>query len=309
MSYARTGQVMQHLDLEVAALLRKAEAADTTPLADGLTIPAEVQRRQERKAKLAQARAEMETRAYARAQAERADYEAKLAARAAVRAQGKKPRGKEPPPPDPTPGPKEQYNFTDPESRIMKAGNGNHFEQAYNAQAAVEVDSRLIVGERVCTAANDKQQLVPTLAAVRGAAGPVKEILVDSGFVSEAAVTAVETDAPGRPAGITVLAALARHAHGRTVAGLEKKPEPAPPPSTASFAERMRHRTATHAGRQRYKLRQQTVEPVFGIIKAALGFRRFSLRGAAKVALEWTLLTLAYNLKRLHTLKVTLAPA
>ena len=308
-SYEHAGQSMRQLELEIAQLLRKAEMADATPLADGLTIPAEVQRRQDRKAQLAKARAEMEARAYVRFQAEQAEHAAQMAARAASAAAGKKPRGRPPEPPDPSPGAKEQYNFTDPESRIMKAGSGEHFEQAYNAQAAVEVNSRLIVGQRVCAAPNDKQQLVPTVQAIVPAVGPVTAVLIDSGFVSEAAVQAVELDAAGQPTGLTVVAALQREAHGRTVAQLERRDDPPPPAPEASFAERMIHRTATAAGRIRYKLRQQTVEPTFGIIKEVLGFRRFSLRGEPNVALEWTLVSLAFNLKRLHALGAHLSPA
>src|ERR1035441_10535269 len=105
----------------------------------------------------------------------------------------------------PTPEPGDQYNFTDPESRIMKAGNGNHFEQSYNAQAAVEVDSRLIVGERVSQAPNDKQELVPTLAAIPVSAGPVAAALVDSGFFSAAAVEQIEQTASAVPTGTLVL--------------------------------------------------------------------------------------------------------
>jgi hypothetical protein len=308
-SYEHAGQTMHQLDLEIAQLLRKAEEADATPPADGLTIPEEVRRRQDRKAQLVRARAQMEARAYARIQAEQAEHDAKMAARQASAAAGKKPRGRPPEPPDPTPGAKEQYNCTDPESRIMKAGSGEHFEQAYNAQAAVDVDSRLIVGQRVCTAPNDKEQLVPTLQAIVAAVGPVKEVLIDSGFVSEAAVHAVEIDAAGQPTGLTVLAALQREAHGRTVTQLERRDDPLPPTPGASFAERMIHRTVTAAGRIRYKLHQQTVEPTFGIIKEVLGFRRFSLRGESKAALEWTLVSLAFNIKRLHTLGEHLTPA
>ena len=299
---------MRELELEIGELLAKAEQADSAPLEDGLSIPQEVQRRQERQALLAKARAEMEARAYARAQAERPDYEKKVAAREAARAGGKKPRGQEPQPPSETPAPKDQYNFTDPESRIMKTGGG--FEQSYNAQAAVEVESRLIVGQHVTTAPNDKEQLAPTFAAIEPAAGPVAEVLIDSGFVSEAAITQLETNhATGEPGGVRVLAAMGRERHGRTVRQLEKKDDPAAPASDAPFAERMTHRVATKAGRARYKLRQQTVEPVFGIIKEALGFRRFSLRGQAKAALEWTLVSLAYNLKRLFHAGAELQPA
>ena len=308
-SYGHAGETMQRLDLEIEALLAKAEQADRVPLAEGLSIPEEIQRRQERKSKLAQARAEMEARALVRQADEQAEHAAKVTARQAQRTAGKKPRGKDPEPPPTAPAAKHQYNFTDPASRIMKAGSGGHFEQAYNAQAAVEVDSRLIVGARVSDAPNDKEQLVPTLAAVVPQAGPVAEALLDSGFVSEAAIRAVEEDEHGQPTGTRVLAAIKREAHGRTVADLEKKAALPEPGVEASFLERMAYRVATPEGRQRYKLRQQTVEPVFGIIKQALGFRRFSLRGLAKVNLEWTLVSLAYNLKRLHRLGATLARA
>jgi transposase len=319
-SYGRAGELMQELDLEVEELLRKAEDADSTPLEDGLSIPAEVQRRQERKGQLAKARAEIEARAEARAALELLEYERKVAAREAAQATGKKPRGKPPQPPSGTPGPQEQVNFTDPQSRIMPVSGGG-FAQCYNAQAAVEVDSRLIVGQRVSDAPNDKEQLVPTLGAATAVlseaakavetagANPVSEVLIDSGFLSEAAVRSVETDADGQPSGVRVLAPRGRERHGRRVGDLEKKADPPAPAPEAPWAEQMAHRVATKAGRARYKLRQQTVEPIFGIIKAALGFRAFRLRGLAGAATEWTLITLAYNLRRLHRLGADLKPA
>jgi hypothetical protein len=191
----------------------------------------------------------------------------------------------------------------------MKAGSGQHFEQAYNAQAAVEIESRLIVAAPVCDAPNDKEQLAPTFAAIAPQAGPVAEVLIDSGFVSETAVKQIEQDAEGQPSGVRILAAVKRDAHGRTVAQLEKRDDPPAPSPEAPFVDHLAHRVATKAGRLRYRQRQQTVEPVFGIIKQALGFRRFSLRGLAKVRLEWTLVTLAYNLKRLFNLQARLSPA
>ena len=297
-SYERAGEMIAQLELEVQQLLAKAEQADATPLQDGLTIPEEITRRQERKAALAQARAEIEARAQARYAVQLAEHEAKLAERAAKQERGEKVGGKPPQAPTPTPEPGDQYNFTDPESRIMKAGNGNHFEQSYNAQAAVEIDSRLIVGERVSQAPNDKQELEPTLRAIPAAAGPVTAALVDSGFFSEKAVQQVEQG----EAGTTVYAAVEKTGHHRSVADLEAKPDPESPAADASVTEIMRHRLRTTAGKALYKLRQQTVEPVFGIIKAVLGFRQFRLRGRAKVSLEWTLVCLAYNLKRLHRL-------
>lgn len=301
-SYERAGEMIAQLEREVQQLLAKAEQADATPLQDGLTIPAEITRRQERQAALAQARAEIEARAQARYAAQLAEHEAKLAARAAKQERGEKVGGQPPQAPTPAPEPKDQYNFTDPQSRIMKAGNGNHFEQSYNAQAAVEVESRLIVGQRVSQAPNDKQELVPTLAAIPAEAGTVAAALVDSGFFSEKAVQQMEQAEGGAAIGTVVYAAVEKTGHHRSVTDLEKRPEPEPPAPDASVTERMRHRLKTAAGKTLYKLRQQTVEPVFGIIKAVLGFRQFHLRGREKASLEWTLVCLAYNLKRLHRL-------
>ena len=182
----------------------------------------------------------------------------------------------------------------------MKAGSGQHFEQNYNAQAAVEVDSRLIVGERVSQAPNDKQELVPSVAAIAPPVESVAAVLTDSGFYSEAAEQAVERTDGGQPSGTTVYAAVEKKEHHRTVSDLEQKPEPEAPGPEATTSERMKYRLRTPEGRAKYKLRQQTVEPVFGIIKSILGFRQFLLRGLQKVELEWQLVCLAYNLKRLH---------
>jgi len=300
-SYERAGEMIQQLELEVEELMKKAEQADATPLAEGLTIPGEILRREERKAALAKARAEIEARAQARYAVELAEHQKKMAERQARQEQGEKVGGKTPTPPSPEPGPKEQYNFTDPESRIMKAGNGQHFEQSFNAQAAVEVDSRLIVGERVSQAPNDKQELVPTVAAIPEAAGTVGAVLTDNGFYSEKAVQQIEQTATGEPTGTLVYAPLDKTSHHRTVADLEKQPEPEAPPVGASVSEVMRQRLKTESGKALYKLRQQTVEPVFGIVKSVLGFRQFLLRGVNKVSLEWKLVCIAYNFRRLHT--------
>jgi hypothetical protein len=137
-------------------------------------------------------------------------------------------------------------------------------------------------------------------------AGTINTVLVDSGFFSEKAVQQVEKNEAGEHTGTTVYTAVEKTSHHRSVADLEIKPEPVPPPAGASMKEVMQHRLKTSAGKALYKLRQQTVEPVFGIIKEALGFRHFRLRGHAKASLEWTLVCLAYNLKRLHRLGATL---
>ena len=182
----------------------------------------------------------------------------------------------------------------------MKAGNGQHFEQCYNAQAAVEVDSRLIVGERVSSAPNDKQELVASVAAIRPPVESVATVLTDSGFYSEAAIRTLERTGQGQPTGTIVYAAEEKKEHHRTVSDLEQKPELEVPGPEASTSEVMKYRLRTAEGRAQYKLRQQTVEPGFGIIKSVLGFRQFLLRGLQKVELEWQWVCLAYDLKRLH---------
>lgn len=301
-SYAGAERQLQSLQGEIDELLAKAEQADSTPLQEGLTIPEELQRRHERMAALRQARAEMELRAQARIGAETAEYQAKVAKREAMRENGKKPRGREPKPPGATPKSTDQVNFTDPESRIMPTKDG--FQQCYNAQAGVDTDSRLIIGQRVSQSPNDKQELADDLKVVKENAEPAA-VLVDSGFVSKAVIEKIEAENPG----LQVLAAMERQPHGRTIKQLEKQPDPEPPGADADFATRMKHRTTTAAGRALYKLRQQTVEPVFGIIKEAMKFRRFSMRGHAKASTEWNLVCLAYNLKRLHILGAKLQAA
>ena len=297
-SYQRAGEMIAQLELEVQQLIDKAEQADSTPLADGLTVPAEIARREERKARLTEARRIIEERFAERRQEAQTAHAAKLAEREAKREAGQRPGGRDPKPPPDQPGAGDQFNFTDPDSRIMKAGNGEHFEQAYNAQAAVDTEgSLLILGERVTEHANDKRELPETVAAVAPEIRTVSHVLTDSGFFSEDRVRAVEADG-----GPTVYAAVEKTGHHRTVADLEKKAEPAPPPSGASLTEIMRHRLRTTGGRALYRLRKECSEPVFGIIKEAMGFRRFRLRGKGKVSLEWTLVTLAYNVRRLFKL-------
>ena len=308
-SYARAGELVAQLELEVQELMTRAQQAENQETKEQLDLPAELARREDRKAALQQARQVIEARAKELAVAKQADYEAKQAQRQAQRDAGKKPRGPEPQPPGAEPAPKAQYNFTDPDSGIMKAGSGEHFEQSYNAQAAVDA-AMFIVGERLSTAANDKQELPATAAAISPVAAPhVATILVDSGFYSEAAVQAVECQPDGTPTGVTVLAAVEKLSHHKTIADLLPQPEPPAPGPEASAKERMAHRLKTASGKALYKLRKQTVEPVFGIIKEVMGFRRFSLRGRAKAALEWTLVCVSYNLKRLWSLKTQAAAA
>jgi len=302
-SYQRAGELITRLQLEVAELTTRAEQADLKEAQEPLDLPAELARREQRIAALKQARQIIEAQAKERAAAQQAEYQAKVVERQAKRDTGKKPRGPEPKAPDDQPGAKDQYNFTDSESRIMKAGNGKHFEQAYNAQAAVD-EAMLIVGQRVSVAPNDKQELVANVQAISPVVkAEVKAVLTDSGFYSEAMVQAVEQISDGTASGLTVYAAVEQQTHHKSVADLLPPPEPAPLAANASAKEKMAHRMKTPAGKILYKLRKQTVEPVFGIIKEVLGFRRFLLRGREKVSLEWLLVCLSYNLKRLFTLK------
>ncbi|MEI6972943.1 MAG: transposase [bacterium] len=297
-SYGRAQQMLAELEQEVQELMGRAEAADLEDRGPALDIPAELKRRQDRIGRLREAREVIEERFEERKREREAEYEAKLAAHEEKKASGKKP-GRPPQPPPAAPKPSDQYNFTDPESRIMKAGNGEHFEQAYNAQAVVDTaGSMLILGACVTDHANDKQELAPTVARVDPAVREVTEVLADSGFFSEAQVQEVERDG-----GPTVYAAVGRTHHHRTLEDLVPPPDLPPPAPGAPMVEIMRWRLATELGRALYKLRKQTVEPVFGIIKEVMGFRRFLLRGRARVSLEWTLVTTAYNLKRLFRLR------
>ncbi len=275
-SYDHATRMIEQLELEVRALTAKAEEADNKPLEDGLSVPEEIARRQARKAKLEEAKRVIEARFAEKQQ------------RAEAEKPSRRKRKTEAVPE------KDQFNFTDPESRIMKTADG--FQQAWNAQAVVDTEgSMLIVGKCVTEHPNDKKELVPTVQTVDPSVREVSHVLTDSGYYSAEAVTAVEKDE-----GPTVYAAMERQSHHRTVEDLEKKPEPVAPPANAPVDEKMRHRLRTKEGRALYALRKQTVEPVFGIIKEVMGFRRFMLRGKAKVSLEWTLVTLAYNFRRLY---------
>ena len=297
MSHGHLKKQMELAEKEIAQLLAKAEDADSTPLEDGLSIPSEIKRREDRLAKIKKAKTVMEERAKVRFEEEMAEHQEKLEARKIKeKTTGRKSGGKEPKPPEEGPKSKDQYNFTDPESRIMKSRGG--FEQAFNAQAAVEVDTMLIVGQHVTDAPNDKEQLAPGLDSISPVVGKVSEALVDTGYYSEKAVR----EAENRETEPTIYAAMKRRHHGRTIEQLEQRDDPPKPPIDASIAEIMKHRLETKEGRKLYGLRKQTVEPVFGIIKEVLGFRRFSMRGLTKCNSEWDLVTASYNLKRLFGL-------
>jgi len=297
-SHGRAGEMIAELESEVQTLMVMAEQADREVRAETLKIPEEIVRREKRLAKLKQAQAVIEARHAVRTVEKQREYEAKMAKREERRARGQGGNGPAPQPPSATPEAKEQYNFTDPESRIMKAGNGGHFEQSYNAQAAVDTEgSMLVLGAYVTDAVNDKQQLEPAVKSVVPEVREVTQVLADSGFFSEAAVAGVEGEG-----GPTVYVAVEKTSHHRTIADLVAPPESQPPASGPIDTEGMRRRLRTATGRAAYKKRKETVEPVFGIIKSVMGFRRFLLRGLRKVSLEWSLVTLAYNFRRIARL-------
>ena len=298
LSFERAGKIEAQLKAEVAELMAKAEAADKADMPDGMSIPDELALREERLRKLAEARSKIEARAKERFERERAEHEAKLAARAEkTKATGKKPGGKPPAPPAEGARPKDQINLTDEDSRIMPVAGGG-FEQCYNAQAAVAAGSLLVVAADVVQAPNDKQQIEPMLdkiGALPEELGKAETLLADSGYFSAGNVEACTK------AGTEPVIAMGRQPHHPPLAErFAKTPEA---PDNPTPLESMAHRLKTPEGRALYALRKQTPEPVFGIIKSVLGFRQFSMRGLDKTRGEWSLVTMAWNLKRMFALK------
>ncbi len=220
-----------------------------------------------------------------------------MAAREArTAATGKKPGGKPPAPPVEGPLPTDQVNLTDEESRIMPVAGGG-FDQCYNAQAAVAAGSLLVVATDVVQAPNDKNQVEPMLEKIEALPenlGEVEHLLADTGYFSAGNVAACEK------VGVEPVIAMGRQPHHPPLSErFEKAPEP---PKDPTRVEAMAHKLKTPAGRALYALRKQTPEPVFGIIKSVLGFRQFSLRGLERVRGEWSLVTMAWNLKRMFAL-------
>ncbi len=296
LSYGHIRELEQQLQGEVAALLSKAEAADTQEQAQGLDIPAELARREERLARIAEAKAKIEARAAERHAAEQAEYEAKRAAH-----EERRRRGGGGPPPSPPSGAiedKAQINLTDEDSRIMPVA-GAGFEQCYNAQLGVDTESRLIVITGVTQSSIDKQQVVPALTQLvslgKALDAQAQSLIVDNGFMSAANVMACVEHS------IEPLFAMGREKHH---VSLEERfaPEPDTPLPDDPLAA-MAHRLKTRAGKALYALRKSTVEPVIGIIKSVMGFDHFLLRGLDNVTGEWNLACLAYNIKRMHRLQ------
>lgn len=299
-SYKRLTEIEAQLRQEVKELFELGEQADQgdVQVPEGLIIEDEIARRKQRLANLAEARAVLDARAQERYEAEKAEYEAQQREREEkTRKTGRKPRGRKPKAPKSGPRDQDQYNFTDPDSRIMKNSANAGFDQHYNVQIAVEQDSLLIVAPSLSNHPNDKKEAEPTLEAISPKVGRPRAAALDNGYFSEANIIALEQ------LGIDPYIATGREPHQQSwQAFFAQLPEP--PPEDASPKIKMAYKLQTDIGKAIYRLRKCTVEPVIGIIKEVLGFRQFSLRGLAAAAGEWCLVCLAFNLKRMHTLMV-----
>jgi transposase len=295
LSHGHIEKLEAQLHKEVQALLNKATDVDQEELADGIDLPAEVARREDRLKALAEAKAKIAERVKERDEQAQKDHQERLADRERQRQAGKKPRGQEPKAPETGPQAKDQVNLTDEASRIMPSKDG--FVQGYNAQAAVDVDSLLVVAATLSQHTNDKRQVEPMLKALNAlpdSLGKPEMLLADNGYFSKDNIQACVEQK------ITPLIALGREAHHLPLA--ERLTPDAPEPESDDPLVKMAWKLKTQSGRALYGKRKSTVEPVFGIIKQVLGFRQFSLRGLDAVAGEWKLVTMAFNLKRMHVL-------
>src|SRR5271170_1981848 len=278
MSYGRMQEKQQQLKEEVKQLLEQAEAADKEEdrrhgNQRGDELPEELRRRETRLAKIKLAKKVVEQRAREKAAAE---------GKSAAEAKQAKPEDKD------------QYNFTDPESRIMKGADG--FVQGYNAQAAVEPEMLLIVGQSVTEAVNDKKQLEPMVEAIEQQSGQRPEaVLADNGYCSEENLACLESVEQAERQ-IEGFIATGKQKHGEHRMPCKRGPLP----KGATKVERMKRKLQTQVGKAVYAARKCVVEPVFGQIKQARGFRQFLLRGKEKVKGEWALLCLTHNILRLH---------
>jgi len=273
MSYGRMEETEKLLRKEVQKLLKQAEAVDEEEdkrhgrERRGDELPEELQRRETRIARIQEAKKALEERAREKAKSEGEGKDSKEA----------------------KPDPKAQYNFTDAESRIMKGSDG--FVQGYNTQVAVEPLFQLVVGQTVTQAANDKQQMVPLIEAIQEQSGQrPKEVLTDSGYCSEENLKYL---AKRRMEGFV---ATEKQKHGEWREPCKRGPLP----KDASRVERMKRKLKTKVGSAVYARRKCMVEPVFGQIKQARGFRQFLLRGLKKVRGEWALICMAHNLLKFY---------
>lgn len=301
LSYEYACKLEDKLQQEIIFLMAKARESDNSENND-INIPEELQRREDRLKNIITAKATIEKRRKIRYDQEKKDYDAKLKERALKeKARGRKLGGKKPVAPDEKPKPSDQVNFTDEESRIMPVSGGG-FQQAYNGQAAVDMDTMLILENHVSQSSNDKQELEPILnkiAELPNQLGVVDKVSADNGYKSESnTVFAAEV-------GVELYVPAGRQKHNNKLDELLSQDPVEPINPTPS--EAISHRMLTKVGKAFYALRKTTIEPTFGIIKEVMGFRRFSLRGLDLVTGEWTLVSIAYNLKKLCALNLKIA--
>jgi transposase len=303
--YDRAKALVEQLRADIEELLEQAEQADSSAGADSQSLPEELARRETLAAQLDAACQRLESQALARAQSERGEYERKVAAR---EGRSGKRKGKKIKPPDDEPGGGEQTNLTDPDSGLMRKSKGHEYRQSYNAQSVVDAEgSQLVLGTRVSGCASDANELVADIEAIPQELGRPETVLVDNGYANQSEVEALEAeDAQGRC--IEVLVSMGAEGRRRRYDFRPPKESTGASRARSPWAEAMHAKLESESGRAKYRLRQQTVEPVFGIIKNVLGFTRFTLRGHDKVEGEWQLVNLAYNCKRLHRL-IGAAPA
>ena len=296
LSYAHIEKLEKQLRQEVQTLLQRAKDIDEAESDEVMDIPAELARREDRLVGIKKAKKKIEQRAKERYEKEKIQYEEKMKERQAnEKKSGKKPRGKTPSLPTLEIKGTDQVNLTDEESRIMPVSGGG-FQQSYNGQASVEHDSRLIIHHHLTQHANDKQEIVPTLQYFQKHPDlkPL-DLLADAGYMSETNIEACEK------ANITPLISLNKEKHNQPLNERFKPVDPLPENPTA--LQKMRHQLQTKEGKALYALRKSTIETVFGVIKHVIGFRQLSLRGVQKAKGEWSLVCLAYNLKRMHTIR------
>jgi len=295
LSYAHAGKIRAKLRREIARLMKLAQAAENERDPE-MNIPYEIKRREDLVAKIDEARAKIEERESLRHAQIKAKHAERLAQRKEQKRNGKKPKGPRPKLPEMRVEPTAQVNLTDEESRIMPTSCG--FVQGYNAQVAVDIKSQLIVFARVTQATNDKQQLAPALTALQAlpeGLGALTDIVADAGYYSEANAVVCER------AGVTPYLAMSRERHHSWLNAKLRKAK-STPGEDSSPADRMAYRLQTPDGHALYSKRKSTVETTFGIVKSAMGFRSFLLRGIHKVEGELTLVCTAYNFKRLFGL-------
>jgi transposase len=292
--YDRAQALRAQLEADIAGLLAQAEAADAEDAPDPQALPDEIARRQALRDKLDAACARLEAEAKARAEEERPAYEEKKARHEARNGAGRPPKE-----PDDTPPPAAQSNLTDPDSALMRKSKRHEYRQSYNAQAVVDADgSQLVLGADVSRNASDAPTFEAAIDALCAAVGQPSTVLADTGFAQEAAVKSLEAR------GIEALVAVSRSENERRYDFRPPRANAKPPPEIrAEWRKTMKAKLQTDEARAKYKRRKCTVEPVFGIIKNVLGFTRFHLRGIENVKVEWLLVTLAYNCKRLVNLK------